>query len=135
MDTLLLDVNSWDLSVVDGSIAVVAGPYALAQDVASACRLYLGELWYDTTQGMPYSQRILGQRPPLGFIQAQLVAAALGVPGVTQAVAVVTLNDTNRQITGTIDLTSAQGAVTVGGVIGGAQWYISGATGGAFASP
>ena len=58
MNTLLLDASAWDLVLdANGDIALAAPPYAVAQDVASAISLFLGELWYDTTQGVPYFQR------------------------------------------------------------------------------
>ena len=46
MNTLYLDPQSWDL-VLDaaGNIAMAKDPYAKAQDVASACRLFSGELY------------------------------------------------------------------------------------------
>jgi hypothetical protein len=84
--TLLLDVASWDL-VVDtaGNIAVAAEPYSYAQDVASAIRLFLGELWYNTAPGVPYFQEILGKAPPVQVFKERLIQAALRVPGVVSA--------------------------------------------------
>jgi len=63
--TLLLDRTVWDL-VLDsnGDIALASPPYALEQDVASAVRLFLGELWYDTTKGIPYLKKFLGNYRP-----------------------------------------------------------------------
>ena len=47
--TLLLDRTTWDLCLdANGNIAMATGPYAIAQDVASAVRL-----WHDTTKGVP----------------------------------------------------------------------------------
>ena len=84
--TLLLDTVEWDLLIdTNGNIAVASDPYSLAQDAASAIRTFLGEVWYDTQLGIPYFQTILGQTPPLSYIKAKLVAAALTVPGVTDA--------------------------------------------------
>lgn len=84
--TLLLDQSLWDLCLdAAGNIAVATEPYAPAQDVASAIRLFSGELWYDTAAGVTYFQQILGQFPPPSLIQAKMVEAALTVPGVTNA--------------------------------------------------
>jgi hypothetical protein len=93
MNTLLLDISAWDL-VLDssGNIALAAPPYAVAQDVASAIRLFLGELWYDTTQGVPYWQDLLGQHPTSSQIISSMNQAALTVPGV------VTANTINGQV-------------------------------------
>ena len=62
MNTLYLDPQSWDL-VLDtaGNIALAKDPYAKAQDVASACRLFAGELYYDTEKGIPYFEETLGK--------------------------------------------------------------------------
>lgn len=84
--TLLLDQTVWDLCLdAAGNIAVATEPYSAAQDVASAIRLFSGELWYDTTAGVTYFQQILGHFPPPSLIQAKMVEAALTVPGVTAA--------------------------------------------------
>ena len=107
--TLLLDLTSWDL-VIDsnGNIAVATAPYALAQDVASAIKTFLGEVYYDTTQGIDYLGTILGQRPSLSVLQASMVNAALTVPGVVSAVCVIEKFE-NRQVTGQVQFTDANG--------------------------
>jgi hypothetical protein len=82
--TLLLDRDAWDLCVdAQGNIAVAAEPYSLSQDVASECRVYQGECYYDTTRGIPYASQILGQMQPVQVLKAGLAAAAARVPGVT----------------------------------------------------
>ena len=89
-DTLLLDQSTWDLVIdASGNIAVCSAPYALSQDVASAARTWAGEVWFDTTVGVPYEQ-ILGQRPPASLVQTEMVKAALTVPGVVQATCILT---------------------------------------------
>jgi hypothetical protein len=81
--TLLLDREMWDFTVDSyGNIALTEGPYALAQDVASAVKLFLGELYYDTLQGVPYWQEVLGKWPPLVLVKYRIVQAALTIPGV-----------------------------------------------------
>jgi hypothetical protein len=101
-DTLLLDQTEWDL-VVDsaGNIAMGSPAYALAQDVASAIKLFLGELWYDTTKGIPYFEDILGQAPPSSLITANMEQAAMTVPGVVSAQCTITsFND--RELNGIV---------------------------------
>ncbi len=108
MKTILLDPNGWDFLLdSSGDIAVADNPYAIAQDVASACKLFLGELYYDTSKGVPYFQSILAQDPSAAFIIAQLEAAALTVPEVVEAQVTALFND-NRTLSGNvrvIDLT------------------------------
>ena len=87
MDTLLLDQHVWDLVLdLNNNVAVAAKPYSEAQDVASAVRLQLGELWYDKTLGVPYLNNvILGNKPSLQFIRTKIEEQALTVPNIAQA--------------------------------------------------
>lgn len=109
MDTLLLDTVAWDL-VLDaaGDIAVASDPYSLAQDAASAIKTFLGEVYFDTTVGVPWEQQILGQAPSLALLKAQLVAAALTVPGVASATVFISAF-ADRQVQGQVQVTSTSG--------------------------
>lgn len=109
MNTLLLDRTEWDL-VIDsaGNIALAKPPYALAQDVASTIRLFLGELWYDTTKGIPYFEKILGQLPPMSLLIRYLENAALTVPGVVIAKCVIT-SFNNRGVNGQVQFIDESG--------------------------
>ncbi len=86
MNTLLLDLTNWDL-VLDssGNIAQASAPYAIAQDVASAQRTYLGEVFYNSLIGIPYNTNIFGQNPPITLFQAYMIGAALTVPDVVSS--------------------------------------------------
>jgi hypothetical protein len=110
MKTLLLDQSTWDL-VIDsaGNIAVASDPYALAQDAASAIKLFLGELWYDTTKGVPYFSTILGRAPPSTLLQAKFQKAALSVPGVTAARVIIS-SINGRSVSGQVQVTNATGS-------------------------
>ncbi|MHB1953091.1 MAG: hypothetical protein ACYCOU_05035 [Sulfobacillus sp.] len=109
-NTLLLDTVAWDLVLdSDGNIALAQPPYAVAQDVASALRLYQGELWYDTTQGVPY-QTLLSQNPTEAQIAAAFNQAALSVPGVIAANTVLT-SSVGRKVSGQVSFTTADGTV------------------------
>ncbi|MDR3533950.1 MAG: hypothetical protein P4L90_25720 [Rhodopila sp.] len=113
--TLLLDDTLWDLCVDSaGNIAAASDPYRIAQDVATACRLFLGEYWYDTTIGIPYFQQILGYSPPLALIKAKLAAAAAAVPGCNNPIVYLTAL-VGRQLSGQVQFTDANGQTqTVG---------------------
>ena len=109
--TLLLNPLTWDLTVDNvGNIATVAPPYAVAQDVASACRLFRGELWYDTTKGVPYFETILGKKPPPGLIKSAIEAAARTVPGVVTASLQLTHRGMDRVQGGVLLFTDETGA-------------------------
>ena len=118
--TLLLDITAWDL-VLDsnGNIALAAPPYSLAQDVASAVKTFLGELWYDQTQGIPYWVKVLGKLPPSSLLSQLIVNAALTVPGTVTAQCVIN-SFNNRGVNGQILFTDESGQVTSVNFAGGA---------------
>lgn len=120
MKTILLDVSTWDYTVdAAGNWALASEPYALAQDVSSACRLIQGELWYDTTQGIPYlnlngspdnNSNVLGQSPSIAVVQEYLVRAALTVPGVVSATVVIeSVDAATRRVVGQVQFTDTSG--------------------------
>lgn len=109
MNTLLLDTHLWDLVLdASGNIAMASEPYAIAQDVASAIKLFAGELWYDNTRGIPYFDQILGQYPPAGYLASQFEQAALTVPGVVQAQC-SGLQLSGRKLTGQVEVIDVAG--------------------------
>lgn len=109
MTTLLLDNTYWDLLADSaGNIALADAPYALAQDVASAIKLFLGENWYDNTGGVPYFGEILGHAPPIGLFQQYMVQAALTVPGVVTATCTINSLD-GRTVNGQVTFTDSSG--------------------------
>lgn len=113
--TLLLDRTVWDLCLdAAHNIALATEPYALAQDAASAIRLFQGELYYDTIQGVPYWSQILGQNPPLPLMRSAFEAAALTVPGIVAAQCVIS-NISGRRVTGQVRVTDTAGNVSVAG--------------------
>lgn len=107
--TLLLDRSAWDLVMTtNGDIAIASEPYSQAQDVASECRLFEGESWYDTRIGVPYFDQVFSGAQPVQILKAKLVEAAARVPGVTAAQAV--LGDLlGREIRGQIQFSTVGG--------------------------
>ena len=101
--------SPWDLQV-DGNknIAVNTGSLALAQDVASVIQTFQGEVYYDTTQGLPYLSDVMGQPYAPSLLKPALNAAALTVPGVLAAKATIS-TFANRRASGVIDITDATG--------------------------
>lgn len=107
--TLLLDRDAWDLAIdAAGNIALASEPYSQAQDAASAVRVFQGEAYYDTTLGIPYFSDVLGRYQPTQILRARMQEAALTVPGVTDATAVLVTHP-NREMTGQIQIKSADG--------------------------
>ncbi|MFY1028341.1 hypothetical protein ACE4RU_11705 [Actinobacillus seminis] len=109
MNTLFLHPQKWDL-VLDneGNIAYAKDPYAKAQDVASAIKLFKGELYYDTSKGIPYFDETLGKKQSLALYQYRLEKAALSVAGVAAAKAIVQSNE-DRSVTGVVKFTDETG--------------------------
>lgn len=115
MQTALLDLTTWDFVLnTNGDLAMASDPYSVAQDVASACRTFLGEVWYDTTIGVPYFQDALGQNQPLALLRQSLIEAALTVPGCTNPVVYFDA-PIGRVLTGQIQFTDSNGAPQVTG--------------------
>lgn len=111
MNTLLLDQDTWDLVLdINGNIAMATQPYALAQDVASAVRTFVGDLWYDQSAGIPYLTRVLGQVPDLAFLRARAEEAALTVPGVVTARCLFAALTAERVLRGQIQFIDTDGA-------------------------
>jgi hypothetical protein len=107
--TLLLDRAGWDLALnASGDIALASEPYAQEQDVASMCRVFAGECYYDIARGVPYFEQILGQYQPIQVMKAQYEAAALLVPGVTAATVFLT-DVIDRAIGGQIQIETTTG--------------------------
>ncbi len=112
MNTLLLDVSAWDLCLnANGDIAVATQPYSLAQDAASAIKTFLGEVYLDTTVGVPWLQQIFGKSPPLALVKSALIDAAETVPDVAQAQVFFT-SLTNRALSGQVQVVSASSGQT-----------------------
>jgi len=108
--TLLLNTKTWDLTVDDfGNIASTKPPYAVAQDISSACRLFEGELYYNTTKGVPYNTEILGYKPPASLIMARIEGAALSVPGVKSARFEMKPINSSRNVSGHLFFTTEDG--------------------------
>jgi hypothetical protein len=110
MNTLLLNPSTWDLMLdANGNIAIASNPYSLAQDVASSCRTYFGEVYYDTTDGVQYQQQILGELPPLSLLKSQYMAAALRVPEVEAPIKVIFTSFNGRTLGGGVLFTDENG--------------------------
>lgn len=108
--TLLLNVASWDLSLdTNNNIAVAAEPYSLAQDAASAIQTYLGEVYYDTTIGVPYLTQVFGQSIPLSLLKQLLVDAALSASADIASAQVFISSFSNRELGGQVQIVSKTG--------------------------
>lgn len=120
MDTLALDTALWDFDVdAYGTWRTVGdatpqrdstGPgMRLAQDVATRCLAWRGEVYYDATQGVQYPQ-ILGAAPNMAVVNNAYNTEALKVPGCVQAIANLQFGGArSRQVTGDVTVTDFAG--------------------------
>lgn len=114
--TLYLDPVTWDLAIdANGNIATATGAWQLAQDAASAIQTFRGEVWYDTTLGVPYMTQILGFSPSVALLKALFEAAALTVPGVVAAKVYITSlgTKTDRTVAGQVHVTDQTGVASL----------------------
>ena len=114
--TLLLDLDGWDVCLdALGNWALASEPYSQSQDVASAGRVFAGEAYYDTSLGVPYFSDVLGRSQPSQILRARLQLAALTVPGVIDATALLTVGR-DRTMRGQIEFVTddgTQGTATI----------------------
>jgi hypothetical protein len=119
-DTLALDISLWDIDVDSrGNLRTVGdatpqsdqtGPgMRLAQDVATRVRAWLGEVYFDTTQGINYPL-YFGGPPNLTVLQNAFNLEAFKVPGCATALAQFTFTrGSSRTVGGVITVSDIAG--------------------------
>jgi len=110
MRTLFLNPTTWDLELdASGNIAVAESVYQQAQDISTAGRTFVGDLYYDATAGIPYFEDILGTKGfPTSLYKSYIEQAALSVHGVVSAnMSIQSVSD--RNLIGTISFTNEDG--------------------------
>lgn len=111
MTTLYLDPESWDLAVdAARNIALAADPYATAQSVANAGRLWRGEAPFNTDRGIPY-ESVLGGMASQRVLSGLYEIEARTVPNVDNAVAVLQFDRVTKQLSGQIQVTLKDGTI------------------------
>lgn len=78
---LKLDTTG-DLAIEDDSFVLVDGTDAIAQDLTVRFQFFQGEWFLDTRLGIPYYQKILGEKPRLNIMKNIFRKAILLTPGV-----------------------------------------------------
>lgn len=84
MKTMFLRTDTWDLALdTQGNIAVATEEYQQAQDIASSCRVFLGDDYYNKFDGIPYLESIMGRSSyPISLYQRHLHDRSMLVNGV-----------------------------------------------------
>ncbi len=108
-NTLLLDQTAWDMVLdANGDIAIAQPPYAVSQDVVSALKTFLGEVFYDSSMGIPYFDEILGHLPPTSLLRKIIEDEAKTVSGVVKALLILQKLD-NRSLSAQLEFIDEQG--------------------------
>lgn len=104
--TLFLLPPTWDLALDNnGNIAIATSTYQQAQDICSACRTMIQDMYYQQSEGIPYLEEILGRNTySLALYRQQLYQQAMSVDGVVSATVNLTLKE--RVLGGTIQFTN-----------------------------
>lgn len=101
--------SDWDLMLDDmGNLATISGGIETAQAVATSCRVWRGEMIYDTTRGVPYKSEVFGVVPNFSMIETYLENEAKRIENVNS----ITVNMdsfNNRRLTPDIQVTLKSG--------------------------
>lgn len=97
--------EDWDIQLdSNNNLNIIDDKKRVAQDVACACRLFLGECIFFINKGIPYFDDILAVKPNFELLKSYLEDAALIVPNV-EAVEIISYNFNNRNLAADIRIT------------------------------
>lgn len=107
--TLLLNKKSWDITLDSaGRMATAHGPYAVAQNVANAVRLFTRDAYFNQADGVPHFTVDLGQRPSPSVVRSRINKAARATPEVASASTALTKFE-GRTLEGDITIITTSG--------------------------
>lgn len=91
-----------DIHVGASGMELIGGIDGVAQLVRIAIKLFRGEWFLNTEVGVPWYQRILGQKPTQAEVRAALLEEIKGIPGVLDVPQLsVAFDGTTRRMTAT----------------------------------
>lgn len=76
--------NSGELVFENGDLVLLDADEAIAQSLRISLRMFLGEWFLNTDEGIPYIQSIFTKAPRISIITTVLRRAILAVPGVEE---------------------------------------------------
>ncbi len=82
MADLKLDTATHDIEIQNGDLVILDGIEAIRQDLLIRLQFFAGEWFLDARIGMPYYQRVLGQKPNESVVRTLFRQAILATPGV-----------------------------------------------------
>lgn len=104
---------SGDIAIENDCIVLVDGKDAIAQDIRVRLQFFQGEWFLDRRIGVPYFQRILGQKPRLSVLKAIFRKAILTTPGVLSVSDLtVSYDGTSRVIEVSFSASTTEGEIT-----------------------
>ena len=74
--------STGDIDIVNNDMVLTSGAEAVAQGVSIRLQTFQGEFFLDTRIGMPYFQKILGEKPRIHVLKDIFREAILKEPGV-----------------------------------------------------
>jgi len=86
--------SSGDIDFTTDEMVLISGVEAVAQDISVRLQLFKGEWFRDTRIGIPYYEKILGEKPRIGVIKSIFQQAILAVPGM------ISISDLQLEYTG-----------------------------------
>lgn len=110
MKTIFLLPTTWDITLDSaGNLAVATEEYQQAQDIASSCRVFYGDDFYNKNDGIPYLESILGKSSyPIALYQRNLHDRSMLVNGIVSVEVQLQRLD-NRVLSGSIIFTNENG--------------------------
>ncbi len=109
-NTLKLN-NAWDIQLdINGNLLRVNGDYAVAQNVANACRAFTQDMYFHQQDGVPHFLLDIGTRPNYGVLTAYLEREAKTVAEVATAkLTAISVNE--RVLEGDLQITTTGNSV------------------------
>lgn len=103
--------DSWDIELDDnGNFALKDGQEQIAQDVATAVKMYKGEYVFDTERGVPFTD-IMGERLNQALIQEFMNKEAKRINGVLNTTVIFNDFDSSRVLDYDILISTEQGLI------------------------
>lgn len=104
---------AWDIAIENDTMVLVDGLDAIAQDIQARLLFFLGEWFLDRRIGVPYFEKILGQKPRLPVIKSIFRQAILTTPGVLAVNdLLVDYDGQGRRLSVSFNATTDQGVIT-----------------------
>jgi hypothetical protein len=109
--TLFLNTDKWDIELnSNGDLKLVKSPYADAQNVANAIRLFTRDAFLAQNKGVPHFELDLGRMPAFSAVRSVYRKNARAVENIRDAVIQnLRVDNDTRALTGIIIATTEDG--------------------------